>query len=93
VQGLTDTAFDAIRQAGQNIPAVLIRMADVLGQLASVLHAEEAREAVTQHLGKLAESTTEAHLAPSDRTAVLRRIEQARVAAAIRPREGNIHVL
>jgi uncharacterized membrane protein len=93
VQGLTDAAFDAIRQAGQNIPAVLIRMADVLGQLASVLHAEEAREAVTQHLGKLAETTTEAHLAPSDRTAVLRRIEQARVATAIRPREGNIHVL
>jgi uncharacterized membrane protein len=93
VQGLTDTAFDAIRQAGQNIPAVLIRMADVLGQLASVIHAEEAREAVTQHLGKLAETTTEAHLAPSDRTAVLRRIEQARVATVIRPREGNIHAL
>jgi uncharacterized membrane protein len=93
VQGLTDAAFDAIRQAGQNIPAVLIRMADVLGQLASVLHAEEAREAVTQHLGKLAETTTEAHLAPSDRTAVLRRIEQARVATAIRPREGSIHVV
>ncbi len=93
VQGLADAAFDAIRQAGQEIPAVLIRMADVLGQLAPVLHAEEAREAVSRQLGKLAETTTEAHLAPSDRTAVLRRIEQARVATAPRPKEGSIHVL
>jgi len=93
VQGLTDAAFDAIRQAGQEIPAVLIRMADVLGQLAPVLHAEEAREAVSRQLGKLAETTTEARLAPSDRTAVLRRIEQARVATATRPKEGSIHAL
>jgi uncharacterized membrane protein len=93
VQGLTDAAFDAIRQAGQEIPAVLIRMADLLGQLAPVLHADEAREAVSRQLGKLAETTTEAHLAPSDRTAVLRRIEQARVATAPRPKEGSIHVL
>ncbi len=93
VQGLTDAAFDAIRQAGQEIPAVLIRMADVLGQLAPVLRAEEAREAVSRQLGKLAETTTEAHLAPSDRTAVLRRIEQARVATATRSKEGSIHVV
>ena len=93
VQGLADAALDAIRQAGQQIPAVLIRMADVLGQLAPVLRAEEAREAVSRQLGKLAETTTEAHLAPSDRTAVLRRIEQARVATAPHSREGSIHVL
>lgn len=93
VQGLADAAFDAIRQAGQEIPAVLIRMADILGQLAPVLHAEEAREAVSRQLGKLTETATEAHLAPSDRTAVLRRIEQARVATTPRPREGSIHVL
>jgi uncharacterized membrane protein len=93
VQGLADAAFDAIRQAGRDIPAVLIRMADVLGQLAPVLHAEEARDAVSRQLGKLAETAAEAHLAPSDRTAVLRRIEQARVATAPRPKEGSIHVL
>jgi uncharacterized membrane protein len=93
VEGLADAAFDTIRQAGQEMPAVLIRMADVLGQLAPVLRAEEAREAVSRQLGKLAETATEAHLAPSDRTAVLRRIEQARVATAPRPREGSIHVL
>ena len=93
VQGLTDAAFDAIRQAGRDIPAVLIRMADVLGQLAPVLGSGGAREAVAQQLGKLAETAAEARLAPSDRRAVLARIEQARVATAIRPREGSIHVL
>ena len=93
VQGLTNAAFDAIRQAAREIPAVLIRMADVLGQLAPVLHAEAAREAVSQQLGKLAETAAEACLTPSDRTAVLRRIEQARVATVIRPREGSIHVV
>jgi uncharacterized membrane protein len=87
------SAFDAIRQAGQEIPPVLIRMADVLGQLAPVLRSGQAQAAVAQHLGKLAETTTEARLAPSDRTAVLRRIEQARVATATRPKEGSIHVL
>ena len=93
VQGLTNAAFDAIRQAAREIPAVLIRMADVLGQLAPVLHAQEAREAVSQQLGKLAETAADARLTPSDRTAVLRRIEQARVATAIRPREGSTHVV
>ncbi len=93
VQGLADAAFDVIRQAAREIPAVLIRMADVLGQLAPVIQAEEAREAVAQHLGKLAETAAEARLASSDRAAVLRRIEQARVATAIRPREGSIHVV
>jgi uncharacterized membrane protein len=92
VQGLTDAAFDAIRQAGREIPAVLIRMADVLGQLAPVLRSEEARGAVSQHFGKLAETAAEARLAPSDRTAVLRRIEQAKAAATNHPREGS-HVL
>jgi hypothetical protein len=48
---------------------------------------------VAQHLGKLAETAAEARLASSDRAAVLRRIEQARVATAIRPREGSIHVV
>ena len=92
-QGLADAAFDPIRQAGQDIPAVLIRMADVLGQLASILRPGEAQDAVIQHFAKLAETTEEARLAPCDRRAVLLRIERARIATAARPTEGNIHVL
>jgi uncharacterized membrane protein len=92
-QGLTDAAFDPIRQAGQEIPAVLIRMADVLGQLASVLRPGAAREAVVWHLGRLAETAEAARLAPCDRSAVLLRVERARIAISAHLTEGNIHVV
>ncbi len=59
-QGLTDAAFDAIRQAASGIPAVLIRMADVLGQLAPSLGSVDMREAVERQLGRLAETAKEA---------------------------------
>jgi uncharacterized membrane protein len=91
-RGLTDAAFDAIRQAACEIPTVLIRMADVLGQLAPAA-SEEARDALAQHFDKLAETAQEARLAPCDRRAVLVRIERARIAATNRPREGGIHVV
>jgi uncharacterized membrane protein len=93
VQGLTDAAFDAIRQAASAIPAVLIRMADVLGQLAPSLRSEATREAVMRHLAKLAETAEEMRLAPSDRQAILIRIELAKVAISTRGEEGMIHVL
>ncbi|WP_262029202.1 DUF2254 domain-containing protein [Microvirga sp. Mcv34] len=93
VQGLSDAAFDPIRQAGQEIPAVLIRMADVLGQLASIVRRREARDAVVQHLGKLVETAEAARLAPCDRAAILLRIEQARIATSARLKEATIHVL
>jgi uncharacterized membrane protein len=93
VQGLVDAAFDPIRQAGQDIPAVLIRMADVLGQLASVLRPGEAQDAVVQHLGKLTETAEAARLAPCDRRAILLRVERARIATSTRSKEANIHVL
>lgn len=93
VQGLMDAAFDAIRQAGRDIPTVLIRMADVLGQLAPALRSAEARDAVVQHLVRLAETAEDARLPRCDRAAVLLRIEQARTAAAGRAREGERHAV
>jgi uncharacterized membrane protein len=93
IPGLADAAFDAIRQAASTMPAMLIRMADVLGQLAPSLRSEVMRETVTGHLGKLAETAKEAHLAPSDREAVLIRIERARMAVTASLKEGNLHVL
>jgi uncharacterized membrane protein len=85
VQGLTDAAFDSIRQAGREIPAVLIRMADVLGQLAPSLRSRVMRDAVERQLGKLAETAEQADLSPSDQKATLIRIEQARIAIRGRP--------
>ena len=92
-QGLTDAAFDAIRQAASSIPAVLIRMVDVLGQLAPALGSTAMREAVERQLGKLAETAEAAPLAPSDRQAILDCVEQARAAISARRRKGSIHVL
>jgi len=84
VQGLTDAAFDAIRQAGRDIPSVLIRMADVLAQLAPSARAGAPYKAVMEHLGRLIETAETASLAPSDRKAILVRIEQALAAVTIR---------
>jgi uncharacterized membrane protein len=78
VQGIVDAAFDAIRQSGSTMPTVLIRMADVLGQLAPAGCSDEARSAVVQHLGKLEETAEAASLTPSDRLAVIGRIDRAR---------------
>jgi uncharacterized membrane protein len=92
-QGLVDAAFDGIRQAGRDLPGILIRMADVLGQLAPVLDSGEARDAVLRQLARLKETAEEARLTPGDRRAVLARIEEARIAAARLPKEDRIPVL
>ncbi len=50
--GLLDAAFNEIRQAGAAQPAILIRLADRLGQL--LVHADDARsEAIRHHLQRV----------------------------------------
>jgi uncharacterized membrane protein len=90
---LTNAAFDAIRQAGSELPTVLIRLADVLGQLAPGLRSDAMREAVVGQLAKLTETARKAGLTASDREAVLTRIEQARVALTAPPMGPAVRVL
>jgi uncharacterized membrane protein len=92
-QGLVDAAFDAIRQAGQGVPSVLIRVADVLGELAPVLRTESARQAVRSQLAKLAESAEQTSAPPCDRAAILARIASAAELIPLQPKCGRIHVL
>jgi len=92
-QGLVDAAFDAIRQAASAVPAVLIRIADVLGELAPVLRTEPARQAVTSQLGKLAETAEQSPVAPCDRAAILVRIAQAAEGIPQQSKSGRLHVL
>jgi len=80
IDGLTDAAFDAIRHADGSTPAVLISIADVLGQLAPVVGTAPHREAVLRQLGKVEETARTAGFAPSDEAATLERIERARAA-------------
>ncbi|SCY66140.1 DUF2254 domain-containing protein [Microvirga guangxiensis] len=93
MQGLVDAAFDAIRQAGSDSPSVLIRIADVLGQLAPVLQNEAARQAVTSQLSKLAETVEQSPAPSCDRTAILSRIAQAADLISSQPKSGRIHVI
>jgi len=78
IGGLVDAAFDSIRQAAMDNPAVLIRMADVLRQLAPAARSAAARGAILGQLAKLAETASEARLAQSDRDAIMSRIAIAR---------------
>lgn len=86
-EGLIDVAFDLIREAGSDQALVLARIADVLGQLAPVLHTDAAQGAVLAQLEKISETAELGSLASSDQQMVLRCIDKAR--AAIEQRSGS----
>jgi uncharacterized membrane protein len=75
--GLLDAAFNEIRQAGASQPAILIRLADRLGQL--LAHAEGDRAtSVRRHLQLVRDSGTRAIALADDRKDF-----EARIAAAL----------
>jgi uncharacterized membrane protein len=76
--GLINSAFDAIRQAGRDAPAVLIRIADVLGQLAFILRNQESEKAALEQLEKLEGTAQCGSIPEADRLSVLERIDNAR---------------
>jgi uncharacterized membrane protein len=85
-EGLVGSAFDLIRGAAEQ-PLVFMRMADVLGQLAPVLHTDAARCTVLAQLNKLCESAQQAPFPPSDQQQVLQCIDDAR--ALVEHRSGS----
>jgi uncharacterized membrane protein len=78
--GITDAAFDPLRQSAANVPVVLIRIADVLGQLAAAANGAQERGALLQQVTRLEDTVRSSALAPCDRSATLKRIERARFA-------------
>lgn len=54
--GLVAAAFDQIRQAGKDKPAILIQMADALRRLSPYIRTEEQRRAVVAQLDKVLET-------------------------------------
>ncbi|HMB09347.1 DUF2254 domain-containing protein [Saliniramus sp.] len=78
IAGVVNMAFDEIRQAGSDNPAILIRIADSLGALAGLLQPGEALRAVLGQLAKLHESAKIGRLVSMDRDDVLARIDVAR---------------
>lgn len=80
IGGLLDAAFDGIRQAASNVPPVLIRLADVLGQLAEARLRQGALVALSRQIGKLEETVQTGRFAASDRRDMVERLEAAREA-------------
>jgi hypothetical protein len=62
------------------VPAVLIRIADVLGQLASAANDAGERNALLQQIARLEETVRASALVECDRDATLKRVAQARLA-------------
>jgi uncharacterized membrane protein len=78
ISGIVSAAFDPIRQAGSDNPAILIRIADTLGALARLLEPGEALRAVLGQLAKLEETAAFGRLTDTDRRDVIARIANAR---------------
>jgi uncharacterized membrane protein len=78
--GITDAAFDPLRQSAAHVPAVLIRIADVLGQLASAANDPQERDALLRQVTRLEDTVRSSAFVPYDRAATLERVEQARLA-------------
>ncbi len=91
IAGLLDASFHPIRQAGADHPAILIRIADVLGDLAASARTPEQKHALLFQLLRLAQTACLGRLAPGDRNDVARRIRAARraIAAAVPGRTGR----
>jgi uncharacterized membrane protein len=80
IRGLLDAAFHPIRQAGAEHPAILIRMAQVIGDLAPAMRNDAQRNALVEELDRLAETAALGRFAPGDRQDIVRRTERARLA-------------
>jgi uncharacterized membrane protein len=78
VSGLLDAAFHPIRQAGVDHPAILIRIADTLANIAAGVTLEEQRQALRFQLLRLSQTAVLGRIARGDRQDVARRIRAAR---------------
>jgi uncharacterized membrane protein len=75
--GMIGAAFDPLRQAGRTNPAVLIRMADIIAELARAARGRRWKDALADQLRKIGQTAQAADLVPADLSAVQVRIEQA----------------
>jgi len=80
IAGLLDAAFHPIRQAAGAYPAILIRIADVIADLAAGIRNEDQRDGLMEQLARLAETGAIGRFTPRDRQDIEARIDQARQA-------------
>lgn len=77
VAGLLAAAFHPIRQAGRTHPAILIRIAEIVGDLAATTTAASQREALSGQLTRLAETALLENTTRHDRQDIMASIKQA----------------
>lgn len=80
IADLLAAAFDPIRQAGKAHPTILIRMADVMADLASGTRRAIQRETLLDQIEYIAETASLGQFAQHDRQSVMARIERAKQA-------------
>jgi uncharacterized membrane protein len=80
--GLTDAAFNQIRQFGRDKAAVMIRLLEVIADLAARLRTEEQREALRRHARLACEEALAALPSAHDRADVEDRYRKASAALA-----------
>lgn len=75
--GVTDAAFNAIRQYGRSSAPVTIRMLDTIRRIAEHVRTEEAKAALSRQATMIERGSQEALPDPHDREAVRERYESA----------------
>lgn len=67
LSGMLEAAFDPIRQAGANHPAILIRMVETIGELKAIAGGPGGRSALSRQLARIAQTAEGQNLTESDR--------------------------
>lgn len=91
VSDLFDTALNQIRQAADRTPAVLIQLAHICAQLASVLSDPASRGALQRHLHKISRAGKRHIEDPADRSDFIAAIANAQHILSKRPAAGGAH--
>ncbi|WP_127142881.1 DUF2254 domain-containing protein [Pelagibacterium montanilacus] len=76
--GVVDAAFNPIRQAAVDHPAILIRIADAIGRLAPNARTPQTLAALRSQLDKISQTASIGNIAPCDREDIAMRIASAR---------------
>jgi len=76
--GFVGAAFDQIRQAGRDNPAILIRLTDAIGQLASRAHTENVKGPLLEQLDAVLATGEQTVTIDRDRAILRQRWKQAR---------------
>jgi uncharacterized membrane protein len=82
-EGALDTSFNQIRQAASGHVAILIRMADALGELAESAETAEQRTAVAKHGNMVRRACRRSIAEPEDRADVERELSRIDAALAV----------